>query len=112
MDHERVLSLLKRLKGKRLVDGTIFLTDGQYGLCRWECNTDAEPLLDIPTLHIRSTDEDEIDPHHGLHLLGLCNRDRAKEFHHAYGHDFPRGRTEMKHIARLIRDLAEDAQSL
>lgn len=112
IDHTRLLELLKRLKGKRLVDGTSFLTDGQYGLCRWENTAVQEALIDVPTLHIRSTEEDEQDPHHGLHLLGLCDHSRAKEFHHAYGHDFPRGRSEMKRIAQLIRECAESAHSL
>ena len=109
-DHVQLLELLKRLRGKRLVDGTSFLTDGRYGLCRWERGAENEPLITIPTLHIRSTDEDHVDPHHGLHLLRLCDEDRAKEFHHANGHDFPRGRSEMKRIAQLIRETAEDAQ--
>ena len=69
-------------------------------------------MIDIPTLHIRSTDEDEVDPHHGLHLLRLCDRSMAKEYHHAYGHDFPRGRKEMKEIARMIREMAEESQGL
>lgn len=112
VDHAELLELLKRLKGERLKDGTSFLTDGKYGLCRWEPGADGEPLIDIPTLHVRSTDEDDVDPHHGLHLLRLCDGDRAKEFHHAYGHDFPRGREEMKRIAELIREVAEDASSL
>jgi len=111
-DHVQLLSLLQRLSGRRLVDGTTFLTDGKYGLCRWEPPQDGLPLIDIPTLHIRSTDEDETDPHHGLHLLKLCDPGQAKELHHVYGHDFPRGRTEMKQIAELIREVAGQAQSL
>ena len=112
VDHEQLLKLLQRLEGKKLADGTSFLTDGQYGLCRWETTAPDEPLIDLPTLHIRSTEEDEQDRHHGLHLLGLCDQSQAVEFHHAYGHDFPRGREVMKRIAQLIRELAENAQSL
>ncbi|WPH00653.1 Hypothetical protein R9X50_00348300 [Acrodontium crateriforme] len=110
IDHAKLLGLLARLKGKRMKDGTVFLTDGKYGLCRFESNASEDgPLIDIPTLHIRSTDEDELDPHHGLHLLGLCDKEQAKEYHHAYGHDFPRGRTDMKQISALIREVAESA---
>lgn len=112
IDHGQLLELLKRLQGRRLVDGTSFLTDGRYGLCRWERLVDDEPLISIPTFHVRSTAEDDIDPHHGLHLLRLCDESQSKEFHHANGHDFPRGRTEMKRIAQLIRDTAEEAQHL
>ncbi|KXL46853.1 hypothetical protein M433DRAFT_538131 [Acidomyces richmondensis BFW] len=111
-DHAQLLSLLQRLRGRRMADGTTFLTDGKYGLCRWEPTQDGFPLIDIPTLHIRSTEEDETDPHHGLHLLKLCDTNRAKELHHVYGHDFPRGRTEIKQIAESIREVATEAQSL
>ena len=91
-DHAAMLSLLKSCEGKKLADGTAFISNGEYGLCRFEINEGDEPLIDIPTLHVRSLEEDEHDPHHGLHLLGLCDPENAAEFHHANGHDFPRGR--------------------
>jgi hypothetical protein len=111
-DHTAMLTLLKSCEGKMLADGTAFISNSEFGLCRFEPGEDDEPLIDIPTLHVRSLDEDEVDPHHGLHLLGLCNKAKATEFHHAHGHDFPRGRVEMKKISRLIRDVAEDAWRL
>lgn len=95
-----------------LTDGTVFLSDGEYGLCRWERQEPDEALLDLPTLHIRSTAEDEVDPHHGLHLLGLSEKSQAVEMHHEFGHDFPRGRSLMKQIAQHIRALAEESQSI
>lgn len=112
VDHEKLLSLLKQLKGGRLTDGTMFLTDGTYGLCRWDVPADGSSLIDIPTLHVRSTEGQDEDPHEGLHLLHLCDRSLARVFHHGYGHDFPRGRREMKQIARMIREVAEATSSL
>jgi hypothetical protein len=112
VDHAKLLSLLKQLKGMKLVDGTTFLSNGVHGLCRWEPPADGSPLIDVPTLHIRSTDGDESDPHEGLHLLRLCDPDQAREFHHGSGHDFPRGRKDMKTIARMIREVAEATTSL
>lgn len=111
-DHEAMLAELQRCTGRMLMDGQHFISDGEYGLCRHELREGDDPLIDIPTLHIRSTDEDHIDPHHGLHLLGICDQSCATEFHHAYGHDFPRGRREMKKIAQLIRETAEESMKL
>lgn len=107
-DHKAMLALLNSCEGRILADGTPFVSNGRYGLCRFDVR-DGEPLIDIPTLHIRSTQEDRTDPHHGLHLVSLCDPDNLREYHHGNGHDFPRGRTEMKKISRLIRDLAEQA---
>jgi hypothetical protein len=112
VDHALLLSLLKELKGKKLIDGTTFLSNGTHGLCRWELPADGVPLIDLPTLHIRSTASDESDPHKGLQLLRLCDPGQAREFHHGSGHDFPRGRNEMKQIARLIREVAEATTGL
>ena len=106
-DHATMLAVLKKCRGKMLADGQPFISDGEHGLCRYETREDEEPLIDIPTLHVRSTVEDHLDPHHGLHLLGLCDRGSAEEYHHENGHDFPRGRLEMKKISRLIRETAE-----
>jgi hypothetical protein len=111
-DHAAMIALLNSCEGKMLADGTAFISSGEFGLCRFEPGEDDEPLIDIPTLHLRSLEEDEVDPHHGLHLLSLCNKANVREFHHAHGHDFPRGRVEMKKIAQLIRDVAEDAWKL
>ena len=108
-DHAAMLAILKSCRGKKLRDGTTFISNGEFGLCRFEVEEDGEPLIDIPTLHIRSVEEDTDDPHHGLHLLGLCDEEKTTEFHHSYGHDFPRGRAEMKKISQLIRELAETA---
>lgn len=108
-DHEKLLGLLEKLEGKMLRDGTAFLSDGEYGLTRWESKA---PLIDIPTVHIRSTAEDEKDPHHGLHLIGLCSPDEATEIHHEFGHDFPRGRLLMSKIAGAIREVAEASRGL
>ncbi|KAK5939624.1 hypothetical protein PMZ80_008003 [Knufia obscura] len=111
-DHEVMLGMLERCRGMVLRDGTKFISDGEFGLCRFERRRDdgddeGEALIDVPTLHVRSIEEDETNPHHGLHLLSLCDRDKAREFHHEYGHDFPRGRVEMMKIAQLIRETAE-----
>ncbi|CAK4031883.1 Hypothetical predicted protein [Lecanosticta acicola] len=111
-NHAKLLGLLEKLEGKMLEDGTAFLSDGTHGLTRWETGTDGTPLIDIPTVHIRSAAEDEKDPHHGLHLLGLCNQDEAEDMHHEFGHDFPRGRLLMKQIADVIRETAEASNRL
>ena len=108
-DHAAMLALLEACEGRILSDGTAFLSNGEHGLCRFEVEKDGPPLIDIPTLHIRSLEEDKHDPHHGLHLMGLCDPGKRKEFHHSHGHDFPRGRVEMKKISQLIRELAEEA---
>ncbi|KEF55688.1 uncharacterized protein A1O9_08438 [Exophiala aquamarina CBS 119918] len=103
-NHTKMLSLLKHVIGKRLADGTVFVSDGEHGLCRYEAHH-GEPLISIPTLHVRSPDEK--DPHQGLHLSNLCEKSLVREFFHDYGHDFPRGRYEMKKLSQLIRELAE-----
>jgi hypothetical protein len=108
VDHEKLLGLLRRLHGRELVDGTRFLSDGTYGLCRW----DVPGRIDIPTLHVRSVEKQDEHVHDGLHLLRLCDSHQAREFHHNSGHDFPRGRMEMKQIARMIREVAEATSSL
>ena len=107
-DVNRMLQLLAALKGKRLADGTPFLTDGEYGLTRYNASN-SNILIDIPTLHVRSPIEE--DRHHGLHLMEMCDPIIRNEFHHLYGHDFPRGRSEIKKIAELIRETAETAMN-
>lgn len=108
-DHAAMLALLNSCHGRIMKDGTAFISNGEHGLCRWEVRKDEDPLIDIPTLHVRSLEEDKHDPHHGLHLLSLCDPETAEEYHHAHGHDFPRGRTDMKKISQLIRKVAEEA---
>lgn len=111
-DHAKLLGLLEVLEGKMLADGTPFLSDGRFGLARWHLGSDRSSLIDIPTLHIRSTAEDKEDPHHGLHLRGLCLESEQQEIHHEFGHDFPRGKQLMGQIANSIRSLAEAAHAL
>jgi hypothetical protein len=65
------------------------------------------PLIDIPTLHVRSMNED--DANLGLNLLNLCNPDMVQEHHHPFGHDFPRGQEEIRKIAQMIVELVESA---
>ncbi|KAH6699032.1 serine hydrolase FSH [Leptodontidium sp. 2 PMI_412] len=103
-DVNHMLELLATLKGKRLADGTPFLTDGKHGLTRYNALY-SRILIDIPTLHVRSPIEE--DRHHGLHLVEMCDPNTRMEFHHKYGHDFPRGRLEIKKIVELIRQTAE-----
>lgn len=103
-DVNRMLQWLAALKGKRLADGTPFLSDGEYGLTRYNA-LNSTILIDIPTLHVRSLVEE--DRHHGLHLMEMCDPNTRCGFHHMYGHDFPRGGIEMKKIAELIRQTAE-----
>ncbi|KAI9732731.1 MAG: hypothetical protein M1818_007465 [Claussenomyces sp. TS43310] len=105
-DVNEMLALLAALKGKRLADGTPFLTDGVHGLTRYNA-LHQDILIDMPTLHVRSPVEE--DRHHGLHLWHMCDPTKRNEFHHRYEHDFPRGRVEMKKIAELIRETAEGA---
>lgn len=107
VDHKKLLELLSRLEGKMMSDGTAFLSDGTYGLCRWERIKLQPALIEIPTLHVRSTAEDHADPHHGKHLVELCDQFDVEEIHHEFGHDFPRGRQLMKQIADAIREMAE-----
>jgi hypothetical protein len=37
----------------------------------------------------------------------FCDARLRREYHHSYGHEFPRGYSEMKETARLMRDLAD-----
>jgi hypothetical protein len=106
-DGDAMFQALARLKGRKLADGTPFLTDDiTFGMTRYNSHLE-EVLIDIPTLHVRSPVEDDV--HHGVHLLNMCDPSTAREYHHKYGHDFPRGREEMKKIAQLIRETAEGA---
>ncbi|RFU81710.1 hypothetical protein TARUN_495 [Trichoderma arundinaceum] len=97
---------IKAVQTGKLIDGRYFLTDGKYGVTRYGSTEDG-PLIDIPTLHIRCVSED--DDNMGLNLLNLCNPDLAREHHHPFGHDFPRGQDEIRKIAQKIIELAEFA---
>ena len=108
-DPERLKKLLSLLQIKQLVDGRLFLTDGEYGMTRYDGGVQGS-LIDVPTLHVRCPSEE--NRHHGLHLLEMCEKSCVVEYHHTHGHDFPRGRAQMKQIANLIRDTAERAGRL
>ncbi|KAM0449906.1 hypothetical protein ACHAPV_006905 [Trichoderma viride] len=97
---------MKSIETGKLSDGRYFLTDGKLGLTRYEGAIDG-PLVDIPTLHVRSVLED--DANLGLNLLNLCNPDLAREHNHPFGHDFPRGQEEIRKIAQKIVELVESA---
>ncbi|KAB5585707.1 serine hydrolase FSH [Coniochaeta sp. 2T2.1] len=90
----------------RLADGRSFLTDGEFGVTRYEGGLDGA-LIDVPTLHVRCPNEENAD--FGLNLMRLCEPGLAREHYHPFGHDFPRGQEEMRRIARAIAELAESA---
>ncbi|UKZ78629.1 hypothetical protein TrVFT333_006375 [Trichoderma virens FT-333] len=94
---------IKAVKTGMLADGRYCLTDGKLGLTRY--GAEDGPLIDIPSLHIRCPNEDDADL--GLNLLNLCNPELAREHHHPFGHDFPRGQDEMRKIAERIMEVAE-----
>jgi hypothetical protein len=101
MDEEVVAKLFKAMT---LSDGTSFLTDGTH--CVAPFDPRHGPLLSIPTLHIRDLEEPR---QLGLGMLEISDARLAREYHHSHRHEFPRGYTEMKDIARLIRDVADAA---
>lgn len=103
-DQDAIVELLARLKVRHLANGTAFATDGTYGFTRFEEQRE-KILIDVPTLHVRSPGDSLMDGDHSL--FTMCNPTKRLEFHHRYGHDFPRGRVEMKKIAQLIRELAD-----
>lgn len=105
-DAQGMVDALHALQGVMLADGTPAMTDGVHGLTRYNAVQD-DILIDVPTLHIRCPNEE--DRHNGLHLFDMSDPSTALEFHHTYGHDFPRGRVEMKRIAELIRQTADSA---
>lgn len=89
----------------RLPNGRPIVTDGVYGMIKWDANFDGQPI-GIPTLHVRCPGDLK---EHGEGLQSLCNPSVAKQYIHAHGHDFPRGYHEMRSIAQLIRTVAEMA---
>lgn len=95
------------LQTRLLADGTPFLTDGVFGMTRFDPALHGT-LIDIPTLHVRCADDGDVHST-GKQLLKLCDPGQVREFHHQYGHDFPRGHVQMKKIAQLIRETAEAA---
>jgi hypothetical protein len=103
-DQDAIVELLSKLKVRHLQDGTPVATDGIYGFTRFE-EQHEQILIDVPTLHVRSPG-DELMPGQD-NLLNMCDETKRLEFHHRYGHDFPRGRAEMKKIAQLIREVAD-----
>lgn len=88
-----------------LPNGRVVVTNGKYGLTKWDFMWDGS-VMNLPTLHVRCpTDYRE----YGEGLYKLCNPDLAKQFIHSHGHDFPRGYDEMRKIAKLVRTVAEMA---
>jgi hypothetical protein len=104
-DQDAIVELLAKLKVRHLANGTPFATNGTYGFTRFEEQRE-KILIDVPTLHVRSPGDKLMDGGDGL--FNMCNPTKRLEFHHRYGHDFPRGRVEMKKIAQLIRELADN----
>ncbi|KAI1505138.1 serine hydrolase FSH [Biscogniauxia marginata] len=108
--HDTMLSLIDKFETRTLRTGQSFISDGTYGIYRYSvADNNGEPLIRIPTLHVRDPGEDEDDVNHGLNLLKICDPAFVREFNHTYGHDFPRGRREIKAISQLIRDTAQDS---
>jgi hypothetical protein len=108
--HDTMLALIDRFTTHTLATGQQFISDGTYGMYRYsKQGNGGEPLISIPTLHVRDPGEDQDDVNHGLNLLGICDPAFVREFNHSYGHDFPRGRKEIKTISQLIRDTAQDS---
>ena len=109
--YEKLREFTSRFETRYLEGRQSFISDGDYGIYRYNPNDNArKPIITVPTLHIRDPSKNlvrEVD--HGLNLWKLCDPVFAKEFHHSYGHDFPRGRREMKKISQLIRDTAQES---
>jgi hypothetical protein len=114
LSHEQLKQLIDRFETRTLANGQSFISDGEYGMYRYNLNDNGGmPIIPFPTLHIRDPSEDLVgDVDHGMNLWKLCDPRLVREFHHTYGHDFPRGRREMKKISQLIRQTAQDAISI
>ncbi|KAH8802507.1 serine hydrolase FSH [Xylogone sp. PMI_703] len=89
----------------QLPDGRPIVTDGTYGMVKWDSAVYGE-VIKVPTLHVRCPGDLK---EHGEGLYNLCDRKVARQYIHAHGHDFPRGYHEMRSIAQLIRTVAEMA---
>jgi hypothetical protein len=94
--------LERQWKAMKLPDGTSFLTDGAYCVAAIDCT---KPPISIPTLHILDLQEPRLL---GLGMLEICDASTARVYHHSHGHEFPRGYSEMKELAGLIREVAEN----
>lgn len=71
---------LMALKTRQLADGRLFMEDGEMGIARYDGIIQG-PLIDIPTLHVRSpTAKDRHEG--GLGLLELCEPTLVKEMYH------------------------------
>ncbi|PGH20082.1 hypothetical protein AJ80_03732 [Polytolypa hystricis UAMH7299] len=106
-DPMQIMRDLKALQTRQLSDSRLFMTDGVMGFSRYDADVQGT-LIDIPTLHIRNpTDK---NPNLGLKLMEMCDQSLVTEFFHGHDHDFPRGYTEMKKIAQMIREVSERAE--
>lgn len=100
---KEVLSLQTRL----LADGTPFFTDGVLGMARYDVKFHGT-LVDMPTLHVRCPESGDAH-NNGAHTLALCTPELAKEIHHLFRHDFPRGHALLKKISTMFREIADAA---
>lgn len=100
---KEVLSLQTRL----LADGTPFFTDGVLGMGRYDVKLHGR-LIDMPTLHVRCPESGDAH-NNGAHTLALSTPELAKEIHHPFGHDFPRGHALLKKISTMFREIADAA---
>lgn len=90
-----------------LPDGRRTLTDGKLSMYKMDAAVDGQVINKITTLHVRSLG-DYVDFGEGTY--NLCDPAYARQYFHEHKHDFPRGHTQMKEIAELIRATAEDAR--
>lgn len=102
-DHMKTFYRLLSLQTASLANGRIFVKDEQYGITRHDAAFDG-PLIDIPTICTRSAFE--TNAHTGPALAGLCAKSCGKEYVHHSDHNFPRHPTDVRQIARLIREAA------
>ncbi|KAG0649045.1 hydrolase [Hyphodiscus hymeniophilus] len=84
-------------------NGRYIVTDGSFAMTKWDAVWDGT-VINFPTLHVRCPDDFKA---YGEELYKLCHPDLAQQVLHSHGHDFPRGYSEMRDIARLIKVTAE-----
>lgn len=106
-DSDAIRQEVESLQTRLLEDGTPFFTDGVYGMTRYDANFHGS-LITIPTLHVRCPESGDAH-NNGAHSQALCEPDLAKEIHHPFGHDFPRGAQLLKKISAAFRELADSA---
>lgn len=106
-DSDAIRQEVESLQTRLLEDGTPFFTDGVYGMTRYDANFHGT-LITIPTLHVRCPESGDAHDN-GAHTQALCEPDLAKEIHHPFGHDFPRGAQLLKKISTAFRELADSA---